>query len=153
MAFKNKVLIAIAIIFLNTSLKGQNKLRSPSNSTFNKKNKTSSNNSSNNCLHYSSKDIISEKIEIIIVGWSASILSVGISVPQIYHAIKTKSVKDISWYFPIIAVMSSSLWGVYGILKDDLPLILCSFTSSGLNSLLIFQKYYYSNYNKREIHN
>ena len=149
MALKNKVLIAIAIIFLNTSLKGQNKLRSPSNSTYSKTNKTDSNNG----LPYCSKDIISEKIEIIIVGWSASILSVGMYVPQIYHAIKTKSVKDISWYFPIIAVMSSSLWGVYGILKDDLPLILCSFTSSGLNSLLIFQKYYYSNYNKREIHN
>ena len=79
-----------------------------------------------------------------VVGWVASSLSVGLSVPQIYKIMQTRSVRDISWLFPILAVSSSGSWVFYGLMRGDLPLVVCSSVSAALYVVLLGQKIYFA---------
>ena len=54
-----------------------------------------------------------------IIGYSASITSICITLPQTYKIIKTKSADDLSYFSIIISLISYILWIVYGILIKD----------------------------------
>ena len=78
-----------------------------------------------------------------IVGYSASITSICITLPQTYKIIQTKSADDLSYFSIIISLISYILWIVYGILIKDYPIIITDCIMSILSGLQLICKIYY----------
>ena len=60
---------------------------------------------------------------ITIIGLFAAFLTTISLLPQIVKVWKTKSVKDISVGMFLLMVGSVSIWLIYGVLVNDLPII------------------------------
>ncbi len=69
---------------------------------------------------------------ISFIGFAAAAGTTLAFVPQFLKSWKSKHTKDISLFMYSIFVIGVFLWLVYGVLNDDLPLIL----SNGLTFLL-----------------
>ncbi|MCU7614066.1 SemiSWEET transporter [Chryseobacterium sp. GMJ5] len=73
-----------------------------------------------------------------ILGIVAGILTSVSMIPQLVKVIKEKNVKDLSWIMILILISGLSLWVWYGILKNELPIILSNAFAVLVNlSLLI----------------
>ena len=59
-----------------------------------------------------------------ILGYSAGVVTTLIFLPQVIKTWKEKSAKDISLAMFVIAAVNDVMWIVYGILKDDLVILL-----------------------------
>ena len=86
---------------------------------------------------------------VYILGLIAAVISSILYVPQVYHMIKRKSTKDVSYIFLFISVLVSILWIIYGIYEDSIPLILCDTIILLLTFIMISCKIYYENYYTR----
>ena len=76
-----------------------------------------------------------------VIGGLAGILTTIAIIPQIFKAVKTKQVNDISPRFLTILITGLSLWVVYGILITDWPIILTNGVSLILNCFMLFLYY------------
>lgn len=74
---------------------------------------------------------------IEIVGITAGFFTTVAVIPQIYKAITTNKVKDISPVFFSIMIMGVGLWTVYGIMKNDWPIIITNGISFILNTIML----------------
>lgn len=63
---------------------------------------------------------------IQLIGMSAAILTTVSFLPQAIKAIKTKDTKGISLSMYCIFFMGVTLWLIYGVLINDLPIILAN---------------------------
>ncbi len=72
-----------------------------------------------------------------IIGYFAGIFTTIAVIPQIYKAIKTKKVDDISPIFFTILLLGVGLWTVYGVLKEDGPIIVTNGISFILNAIML----------------
>ena len=79
-----------------------------------------------------------------IIGIVAGVLTSSSIIPQLVKTIKTKEVADLSIYIFIILIAGNSLWGYYGILLKDIPLIATSIFSVVLNITMLILKIKYS---------
>tara|TARA_B100001175_G_scaffold307711_1_gene307236 strand:+ start:386 stop:649 length:264 start_codon:yes stop_codon:yes gene_type:complete len=77
---------------------------------------------------------------ITIFGYLAGIFGVIPMLPQLIQTYKSKSSKDISLYFLMLNILSSILWIIYGYLRYDLPIIICSSLFGILHIFLLFMK-------------
>lgn len=71
------------------------------------------------------------------VGIAAGILTSVSQLPQLFKIIKEKKANDISYFMLIILLCGLGCWVWYGILKEDLPIIVTNSFSLLVNSLLI----------------
>jgi MtN3 and saliva related transmembrane protein len=78
-----------------------------------------------------------------VIGLTAGFLTATSLFPQLIKIIKEKKADDISVPMLLILMSGLSLWIYYGILKDDLPLILTNCFSLVLNILIIIVKFRY----------
>ncbi|WET03174.1 SemiSWEET transporter [Flavobacterium johnsoniae] len=60
------------------------------------------------------------------------------TVPQILKVWKTKKVKEISLKMFGILTFGIAIWIVYGILKNDLPIIITNSVSLVLNLIMVY---------------
>jgi MtN3 and saliva related transmembrane protein len=60
------------------------------------------------------------------------------TIPQIVKVWKTKKVKDISLKTFSILTFGIIVWIIYGILKEDLPIIITNSVSLCLNLIMIY---------------
>ncbi len=65
------------------------------------------------------------------------------TIPQVAKAYRTRRVRDISIWQPVLLDAGTGLWFVYGILIHDVPLIVANAFSVVCNSLLIVMKILY----------
>lgn len=78
-----------------------------------------------------------------IIGYSAAIFLIVTLLPQIHHTYKTKKVDDLSYFFIVLNLITSSLFLLYGILLQELPLIIANIFLIFQNiTLIIFKKIY-----------
>ena len=77
---------------------------------------------------------------IVILGYLAGIFGVIPMLPQLIQTYKSRSSKDISLYFLLLNILSSILWIIYGYLRDDLPIIICSALFGILHLFLLCMK-------------
>jgi MtN3 and saliva related transmembrane protein len=75
-----------------------------------------------------------------IIGFLAGIFTTFAALPQILKCVKTKDVSNISLYFLILITTGVFLWFVYGILLNDLMMILFNFIGFILWSILLLLK-------------
>ena len=78
------------------------------------------------------------------IGIAAGILTSTSLVPQLIKIIKEKKVVDVSPWMLIILTCGVGLWCYYGILKNDLPIIITNGFSFLMNLIVLFLKFRYS---------
>lgn len=77
---------------------------------------------------------------IPVIGYAAGILTSLATIPQVVRAYRTRKVRDISVWQPVLLVAGMILWLVYGVLIGDFPLIAANVFSLACNLLLIALK-------------
>lgn len=79
------------------------------------------------------------------IGFIAGILTTVAVLPQLIKSWKTKKVMDISPFMFVLLLGGVGLWVVYGIIKNDYPIILTNGISFLLNlSMLLIMLLYKS---------
>lgn len=86
---------------------------------------------------------MADHITVIILGYVAGVFTTFGSLPQIIQAVRTRSTKDLSYTSLIIIDVGVTLWAIYGLLVDDLPLVVWDTITFSLYTFLIGIKYYY----------
>lgn len=83
---------------------------------------------------------------IDIIGVIAGLLIIISFIPQLVTIIKNKSAKDISVLMYIILLVAQILWMVYGILKNDLQIIITNTVTSFITVLIICCSLYFNSH-------
>lgn len=78
---------------------------------------------------------------IQIIGLSAAVLTTLANIPQTYKIIKTKSTKDISIATYSMLIVGFILWVVYGVVREDYPVIIANGISVLICSTILFLKF------------
>jgi MtN3 and saliva related transmembrane protein len=81
----------------------------------------------------------------LIIGVAAGVLTAVSMLPQVFKTIKTKKAEHVSPLMLIILICGVSLWVVYGILKNDLPIISTNSFSVLVNMCMLFLRWRYRN--------
>jgi MtN3 and saliva related transmembrane protein len=71
-----------------------------------------------------------------IIGFTAALLITTANIPQAVKIIRTKSTKGISSWTYGILLLGNICWLIYGILREDLPIILSNSISAGLCGII-----------------
>lgn len=80
------------------------------------------------------------------VGIAAGILTSTALLPQLIKIIREKKADDISYFMLIILMCGLSCWVWYGVMRDDLPIIITNSFSLAVNlAVLIFTIRYKDN--------
>lgn len=75
-----------------------------------------------------------------IIGLAAGILTATSMLPQLVKTIKEKDAENISTFMIIILILGTGLWTYYGVLKDDLPIIITNAFSCLVNNFMLVLK-------------
>lgn len=86
-----------------------------------------------------------------IIGTLAAVLTTIANIPQTYKIIKKKSTEGLSAITYFVLLGGTLLWVIYGIMKEDWPLIGANGISS-LISITVLVLYYISDKKIEEIH-
>jgi MtN3 and saliva related transmembrane protein len=82
---------------------------------------------------------------ILIIGITAGVLTAASMLPQVFKTLKTKKAENVSPSMLIILICGVGLWFFYGILKNDLPIILTNGFSVLINLCMLFLRWKYGN--------
>lgn len=77
------------------------------------------------------------------IGLVAGTLTSVAAIPQLIKTLKTRNVRDISIWQPLLLSFGVALWMMYGVLINDLPLILANITPLVCNAILTVMKIRY----------
>jgi len=80
---------------------------------------------------------------IMILGLVAAGLTTVAFIPQVHKTWKTKSAKDLSLGMYLIFTSGVILWLIYGILKEDIPIIAANVVTLSLTLVLLYFKIFY----------
>jgi len=75
-----------------------------------------------------------------VYAYTATVLNMIMLIPQVVRAWRTKQTKDLSLYTPIIYIMASVLWTIYGFATKAIPVIVSNFVITPLNLVLVIIK-------------
>jgi len=78
-----------------------------------------------------------------VIGTIAGILTSVSMIPQLIKVLKEKDVENLSWGMIAVLLTGVSLWIVYGIMKDELPIILSNGFSVLVNTILLIYYFKY----------
>lgn len=79
------------------------------------------------------------------VGMIAGTLTSVAAIPQLLKSLRTRHVRDISIWQPLLLSIGVALWLIYGILIQDAPLILANIIPLICNVMLTILKLLYRN--------
>jgi len=83
-------------------------------------------------------------MERVVTGTVATIFTISMKIPQIYHSVKTKRTKDISMMFLLLGVLNHITWVIYAIFDNvNIPLIVCDAICIFLSFVLVVLKLKY----------
>lgn len=80
-----------------------------------------------------------------IIGIAAGAFTASSMLPQVIKIVKKKEASQVSVTMMLILIVGVSLWVVYGIMKDDIPIIATNVFSFLVNCVLVFFKFRYRN--------
>jgi MtN3 and saliva related transmembrane protein len=78
-----------------------------------------------------------------LIGLGAALCTTFSFVPQALKVIKTKNTKDLSLGMYVVFVVGVSLWLAYGLLLEDLPMILANVVTLVLSLTILGYKIRY----------
>ena len=74
------------------------------------------------------------------IGLAAAVLTTAANIPQTIKVIKTRSTKSLSAATYAMLFTGMALWVIYGIVRDDLPVILDNAVAGSLCGIILFMK-------------
>ncbi len=77
---------------------------------------------------------------ITIIGFLAALCTTSSFLPQVIKTIKIKETKDISFLMYAILIAGVLLWIIYGILKQDVPVIVANIITFVLATTVLILK-------------
>jgi MtN3 and saliva related transmembrane protein len=77
------------------------------------------------------------------IGFVAGTLTSLAAIPQVVKTVRSRHVRDISIWQPLLLSIGVALWMLYGIMIDDLPLIIANIIPLLCNLLLTGMKIVY----------
>lgn len=80
-----------------------------------------------------------------IIGYLAAIFGTSIMLPQVLKTLKTKRVKDLSTTMLVVYIINCTLWEVYGLLIDSMPIIACNLAALTIGVFQFVLKHRYRN--------
>lgn len=80
-----------------------------------------------------------------IIGTVAGVLTSISMLPQLIKVLKEKDVENLSWGMIMVLLSGVSLWVVYGVIKNELPIILSNAFSVIVNTTLLIYYFKYKN--------
>lgn len=83
-----------------------------------------------------------------VLGLVAGICTTAAVVPQLLKAWKTKEVDDVSPGMFFVLITGLALWVVYGVIKNDFPIIATNGTAFVLNGLMLYLIFRYDDKDK-----
>lgn len=81
---------------------------------------------------------------IKIIGLTAGILTASSLLPQLFKTVKTKEAEDVAPFMFWMLVTGTGLWTYYGVLRDDLPIIITNAFSFSLNIVMLILRSHYT---------
>ncbi len=82
-------------------------------------------------------------IDASIIGLIAATLTTAAFIPQVIQTWKSRSAKDLSLGLVSMLTFGTLMWLVYGLMINDLPVILANIISFVLNASLFYFKIRY----------
>ena len=83
-------------------------------------------------------------METMVAGTIATIFTISMQLPQIYHSINRRKTKDISMLHLVLCMLNHICWLIYAILDNiNIPLIICDSVCIILTIVMVFLKRYY----------
>lgn len=79
-----------------------------------------------------------------IIGLVAGILTSASLLPQLIKTLRERKAEDVSPVMFIMLLLGTGIWAYYGILRDDLPIIITNAFSFLLNIIMIILKVKFS---------
>jgi len=76
-----------------------------------------------------------------ILGIIAGVLTSISMLPQLIKVLKEKNAENLSWIMLTILILGLGLWVWYGVLKDDIPIIISNSFAVAIN-LILFASYW-----------
>lgn len=77
---------------------------------------------------------------IDIIGFAAAAGTTFAFVPQVMHTVRTKDTKSISLYMYVVFLIGLSLWLVYGIMVQSVPVIAANAATIVLAGIVLYHK-------------
>ena len=81
-----------------------------------------------------------DDIYVTILGMVAATCTTVAFVPQAWKTIRTKDTKSLSLVMYCILILGTLLWLTYGILIEDLPVIVANAVTSSFIAVILFMK-------------
>ena len=75
-----------------------------------------------------------------LIGYLAAFLTTVAFVPQAYKVFKTNQTKDLSLFLFLIFSLGVFMWLIYGIMKEDLPIIIANSITLFLSLYILYKK-------------
>ncbi|MBK9018429.1 MAG: SemiSWEET transporter [Saprospiraceae bacterium] len=75
-----------------------------------------------------------------IIGLVSAALTTGAYVPQAVKTWRTRRTSDLSLSMFMMVFLGTAGWLVYGLLKDDLPIILANIITLGTSFVILYYK-------------
>ncbi|MCL4155624.1 UNVERIFIED_CONTAM: hypothetical protein GTU68_028938 [Idotea baltica] len=74
------------------------------------------------------------------LGYIAAILTTGSFLPQLIKTVKTKDTSGISLTMYFFLVLGITLWFIYGICLDSMPIILANLFTGIMATIILYYK-------------
>ncbi len=87
-------------------------------------------------------------MNVTYLGLLAGAATSAATIPQVVKSYRSRNVRDISIWQPVLLDIGIGLWLAYGLLIGDIPLVLANTFSIVCNSMLIYMKIAYCNDDK-----
>jgi len=88
------------------------------------------------------------EINETLIGIVAGTLTSTSVIPQLVKTIKEKKAEDVSPVMFFVLLAGTSIWTYYGVLKEDMPIIITNTFSSLITVIMLFLKFKFSSNNK-----
>jgi MtN3 and saliva related transmembrane protein len=75
-----------------------------------------------------------------VLGLVAGVLTTACWLPQLARSLRTRSTSDFSWVYLIVLTVGVSLWATYGVLRDDVAVIVANAVTVGFLLILVVIK-------------
>lgn len=85
----------------------------------------------------------------MVIGLAAGLITTLGYVPQVIKGYRSGKMEDISLFMPFLLMVGMGLWLIYGIILEDIPIILWNAVSVALNVVIIAMKIGYGRKEKR----
>lgn len=79
----------------------------------------------------------------VVIGTIAGILTSVSMIPQLIKVLKEKDVENLSWMMIAVLLTGVSLWVIYGVMREEWPIIISNAFSVMVNITLLIAYFLY----------